>query len=143
MHEFRTLLTKFLRENHWTQQKLAGQLDADQATVSRWLSGRVQMGTTTLEKLLTLVPAGQKGVLLEAFLRDQIPQGCDHLIELKPAGASAEALKPKPPGEPEFPKTMDPDLRRRLVFMANLAMNSPDVRKLVDIVFKLANKGKH
>ena len=90
MHEFRTLLTKYLRENHWTQQRLAGQLDADQATVSRWLSGRVQMGGSTLEKLLALVPAGQKGLLLEAYLRDQIPQGTEHLVDLKAVGAAAE-----------------------------------------------------
>lgn len=142
MHEFRTLLTKFLRENHWTQQKLAGQLDADQATVSRWLSGRVQMGGATLEKLLELVPPGQKGVLLEAYLRDQIPSGCDHLVSLNPAGEVAESSKPKNGGDPEFPKTMDPELRKRLVFMSHLAMNSPDVRKIIDVVYKLASKGK-
>ncbi len=143
MHEFRTLLTKFLRENHWTQQRLASQLDADQATVSRWLSGRVQMGGPTLERLLTLVPAGQKGVLLEAYLRDQIPGGCDHLVDLKPTGEVSEASKPKTGAEPEFPKTMDPELRKRLVYVSHLAMNSPDVRKLIDVVYKLANKGKH
>ena len=143
MHEFRTLLTKFLRENHWTQQRLAGLLDADQATVSRWLSGRVQMGGSTLEKLLSLVPGGQKGLLLEAYLRDQVPQGCEHLVDLKPLGAAAEAAKPRGTDEPEFPKVMDPELRRKLVFISNMAMNSPDVRKLIDIIFKLANKARH
>jgi transcriptional regulator with XRE-family HTH domain len=142
MHEFRTLLATFLRQNHWTQQHLAGLLDADQATVSRWLSGRVQMGGDTLAKLLSLVPDGQKSVLLETYLRDQIPEGCDYLVNLSPVGADTARLKPQPLAEPEFPKAMDPQLKRRLVFFSNLAMGSPDVRKLIDVVYKLASRGK-
>jgi transcriptional regulator with XRE-family HTH domain len=142
MHEFRTLLAKYLRENHWTQQHLAGLLDADQATVSRWLSGRVQMGRETLSKLLTLVPDSQKSVLLETYLRDQIPDGCGYLVNLSAVGGDAERLKPNPALEPEFPKAMDPQLRRRLVFFSRMAMGSPDIRKLIDVVYKLASKGK-
>jgi riboflavin biosynthesis pyrimidine reductase len=64
MHEFRTLLTKFLRENHWTQQKLAGQLDADQATVSRWLSGTADLlHTHRMRALADAVLVGVNTVL--------------------------------------------------------------------------------
>lgn len=142
MHEFRTLLAKYLRENHWTQQHLAGLLDADQATVSRWLSGRVQMGGETLSKLISIVPDEQKSVLLESFLRDHIPDGCDYLVNLSAVGGDKARLKPNPLAEPDFPKTMDPQLKRRLVFFSNMAMKSPDIRKLIDVVYKLASKGK-
>jgi predicted transcriptional regulator len=142
MHEFRTLLAKYLRENHWTQQHLAGLLDADQATVSRWLSGRVQMGGETLSKLIAVVPDEQKSLLLEAYLRDQIPEGCDYLVNLSSVGADKARMKPAISAEPEFPRSMDPQLRRRLVFFSNMAMSSPDIRKLIDVVYKLASRGK-
>jgi transcriptional regulator with XRE-family HTH domain len=142
MHQFRTLLSKFLRETNWTQQHLASQLDADQATVSRWLSGRVQMGGQTLKKLLTLLPDDRKSELLEAYLRDQIPAGFEYLVDLKPTVESDNSLKPKASELAELPKTMDPDLRKRLVYFAQIAMNSPEVRKLIDVVFKLTSKGK-
>ena len=142
MHEFRTLLAKYLRENHWTQQHLAGLLDADQATVSRWLSGRVQMGRETLSKLLALVPDNQKSVLLETYLKDQIPDGFDYLVNLSAVEGDSARLKPNPSTEPEFPSSMDPGLRRRLVFFSQMAMGSPDIRKLIDVVYKLASKGK-
>jgi len=142
MHEFRTLLANFLRQNHWTQQHLAGLLDADQATVSRWLSGRVQMGGDTLAKLLSLVPDEQKSVLLETYLRDQIPEGCDYLVKLSAVGVENSRLKPQTIPEPDFPKAMEPQLKRRLVFFAHIAMGSPDVRKLIDVVYKLVSRGK-
>ncbi len=142
MHEFRTLLAKFLRETNWTQQHLAGQLDADQATVSRWLSGRVQMGGQTLQKLLALVPEERRSELLEAYLRDQIPAGFEYLVDLKPVGEDAARLKPAVSTEPEFPKSIEPELKRRLVFFTKLAMGSPEVRKLLDVIYKLATRGK-
>jgi hypothetical protein len=100
------------------------------------------MGGDTLAKLLSLVPDGQKSVLLETYLRDQIPEGCDYLVNLSPVGADSARLKPQPLAEPEFPKAMDPQLKRRLVLFSNLAMGSPDVRKLIDVVYKLASRGK-
>lgn len=143
MHEFRTLLIKVIRENRWTQNQLAGKLNADQATVSRILSGRVQMKSTTLGKLLKVVPTEQRGLLLEAYLRDEIPNGCDHLVELKSATGEGVILEDSDDEtSPEFPKTIDAELKKRLVFMSNVAINSPDVRKVIDVVYRLVNKGR-
>lgn len=141
MHEFRTLLAAMLRENLWTQHYLAGQLNTDQATVSRWLSGRAAMSISHLGKLLFIIPENQKGTLLKAFLQDQIPADCGHLITVKTTGVVAPETKEKNP-TPEFPKDLTPDLRRNLVFVSELAMRSPNIRKIADLIYKIGNNIK-
>ena len=143
MHEFRTLLIRLLKENQWTQNQLAAKLGADQATVSRILSGRVHMKSKTLGKLLKVVAPEQKGPLLEAYLRDEIPNGCDHLVELKSAtGEGLHSEDSNDGSHPEFPKTIESELKKRLVFMSNIAINSPDVRKVIEVVYRLVNKSR-
>lgn len=99
------------------------------------------MGSETLAKLIEQVPDSQKSLLLETFLRDQIPEGCEYLVNLSAVGEERARMKPAA-GEPDFPKSMDPQLRRRLVFFSQMAMGSPDIRKLIDVVYKLASRGK-
>ena len=123
MHEFRTLLAAILRENLWTQHHLAGQLNTDQATVSRWLSGRVPMSMNHIGKLLSVIPENQKGTLLKAFLQDQIPPHCGHLITVKTTD-------------------LTPDMKRNLVFVSELSMRSPNVRKIADLIYKIGHNIK-
>lgn len=144
MHRFRTVLSKFLRENNWTQQQLASRLDADQATVSRWLSGRVEMGASSLQRLLVEIPLEHRTSLLEAYLRDCIPDGFEDLVNITPANPAdikdhGDAHKA---GEPKFPEPLEPELRKRLVYFAHMVTRSPDVRKLLDVVYRLASKKK-
>jgi len=76
---------------------------------------------------------------LEAFLRDRIPTDLEHLIELRPANLPSGHVPLKQSSGPEFPEVVDTNLKRRLVFFCHLALQSPEVRKLIDLVFKLAN----
>ncbi len=146
MHRFRTVLSIFLRENNWTQQHLAGLLDADQATVSRWLSGRVEMGSSTLQRLLSEIPAESRATMLEAYMRDCIPEGFEDLIQFAPnhsaaANSAAYADKGENEGpESKFPELLDPELKKRLVYFAKMATRSPDVRKLLDVMYRISNK---
>jgi len=141
MHEFRTLLTAILQENLWNQHYLAGQLNTDQATISRWLSGRAPMSVSHLGKLLSIIPENQKANLLKAFLKDQIPSECVHLITLNTSGLVSPEPTEKNP-VPEFPKNLTPDLRRNLVFVSELAIRSPNVRKIADLIFKIGHNVK-
>ena len=146
MHRFRTVLSIFLRENNWTQQHLASLLDADQATVSRWLSGRVEMGGSTLQRLLSEVPAESRATMLEAYMRDCIPEGFEDLIQFAPNHAAAtsnashaDSTANEGP-ESKFPELLDPELKKRLVYFAKMATRSPDVRKLLDVMYRMSNK---
>jgi len=141
MYEFRTLLAAIIEENLWTQQYLAEQLNANQGTISRWLSGRVPMSRNHIGKLISIIPENQKGNLLKAFLQDQIPPEYGHLITLKTTGLGPpEGTEKKP--LPEFLKNLTPDLRRNLVFVSELAMRSPNVRKIADLIYKIGNNIK-
>ncbi|MEI6871687.1 MAG: helix-turn-helix transcriptional regulator [Verrucomicrobiota bacterium] len=145
MHRFRTVLSIFLRENNWTQQHLAGLLDADQATVSRWLSGRVEMGSSTLQRLLSEIPAESRATMLEAYMRDCIPEGFEDLIQFAPNPSAASISAHADTGENEgpeskFPELLDPELKKRLVYFAKMATRSPDVRKLLDVMYRISNK---
>jgi transcriptional regulator with XRE-family HTH domain len=138
-HLFRTLLSSFLKEAGWTQQNLADRLGTDQATVSRWLSGRVEVSSEAVSKMLQITPPERRSEMLEAFLRDRIPSGLEHLVELRPADLPVGHLPLKHSAGPEFPEVVDVNLKRRLVFFCHLALQSPEVRKLIDLVFRLAN----
>ena len=144
MHRFRTVLSKFIRENNWTQQQLASRLDADQATVSRWLSGRVEMGASSLQRLLAEIPLEHRSLMLEAYLRDCVPEGFEELVQITPANPStlAEYSDSHKADEPKFPEPLEPELRKRLVYFAHMVTRSPDVRKLLDVVYRLASKKK-
>ena len=138
-HLFRTLLSRFIKETGWTQQNLADRLGTDQATVSRWLSGRVEVSSEAVSKLLHIAPPERRSELLEAFLRDRIPSELEHLVELRPVNLPAGQIPLKQSTGPEFPEVVDTNLKRRLVFFCHLALQSPEVRKLIDLVFRLAN----
>jgi transcriptional regulator with XRE-family HTH domain len=139
MNEFRNLLAKILLENHWTQLHLATELHTDQATISRWVNGRVPMSTHHIGKLLSIVPENRRGALLEAFLRDQIPSGCGHLIAVNTTGDIAPEMVQTLPFQ-ELSKDIPPDLRRQLIFASELAMNSPDVRKIAHLLYRIVCK---
>jgi transcriptional regulator with XRE-family HTH domain len=138
-HLFRTLLSRFLKEAGWTQQNLADRLGTDQATVSRWLSGRVEISSEAVSKLLHVAPPERRSELLEAFLRDRIPPDLDHLVELRPSTVPSGQIPLRHATGPEFPEVVDTNLKKRLVFFCHLALQSPEVRKLIDLVFRLAN----
>jgi hypothetical protein len=107
--------------------------------VSRWLSGRVEVSSEAVSKLLHIAPPERRSELLEAFLRDRIPSDLEHLVELRPASLPAGQIPLKQTTGPEFPEIVDTNLKRRLVFFCHLALQSPEVRKLIDLVFRLAN----
>lgn len=136
-HLFRTLLSRFLKENEWTQQNLADRLETDQATVSRWLSGRVEVSAEAIQRLVQIVPAEHRSVLMEAYLRDRIPEGLEHLVDLRPTTVSSEHPPIKQLKGPEFPEVADVNLKRRLVFLCHLALQSPEIRKVVDLLYRL------
>ena len=136
MNEFRTLLSKLVRDKKWTQQKLATELGIAQSEVSRIFSGRLALASEAFENLLGKLSAEQATQILQAYLRDKIPSSFAHLVEVNPTGAVCAPPENKG-SEPEFPKVMEPKLRRELVFLAQLALSSPDVRKLVALAYKL------
>ncbi len=107
--------------------------------MSRWLSGRVEVSSDAVSKLLQIAPPERRSELLEAFLRDRIPADLGHLVELRPSNLPAHHVPLKQSSGPDFPEIVDANLKRKLIFFCHLALQSPEVRKLIDLVFRLAN----
>jgi hypothetical protein len=139
MSFFRTYLADVLRTHNWTQQHLASLLDTDQASVSRWISGRSVPDKRSLGILLKVLPAKHRGHLLAAYLTDMIPEGCESAVDLR-AGEGGE-WEPTSRG-PEFPSHIEPELKKHLVFFTNLAIQSHDIRRVLSILYSILSSPK-
>jgi predicted transcriptional regulator len=139
MSFFRTYLADVLRSHDWTQQHLASLLETDQASVSRWISGRSVPDKRSLGTLLKVLPSKHRGHLLASYLMDMIPEGCEGAVELK----ALEGTEWTPSaGGPEFPPHIEPELKRHLVFFTNLASHSHDIRRVLSILYSLLSERK-
>jgi predicted transcriptional regulator len=139
MSFFRTYLADVLRGHDWTQQHLANLLDTDQASVSRWISGRSVPDKRSLGILLKVLPAKHRGQLLAAYLRDMIPDGCEAAVQLK----ALEGGEWNPSeGGPEFPAHIEPELKKHLVFLTDIASHSHDIRRVLSILYSLLSSPK-
>lgn len=139
MSFFRTYLADILRSHDWTQQHLANLLDTDQASVSRWISGRSVPDKRSLGILLKVLPAKHRGHLLASYLRDMIPDGCEGAVQLK--AVEGEGWEPASRG-PEFPGHIEPELKKHLVYFTNLASHSHDIRRMLSILYALLSERK-
>jgi hypothetical protein len=139
MSFFRTYLADVLRTHDWTQQHLANLLDTDQASVSRWISGRSVPDKRSLGILLKVLPAKHRGHLLASYLMDMIPEGCEGAVSLN--AQEGEGWEPAVRG-PEFPAHIEPELKKHLVFFTNLASQSHDVRRVLSILYALLSERK-
>lgn len=137
MSRFRTYLSDVLSKNDWTQQHLAGLLDTDQASVSRWISGRSVPDRKSLGALLRVLPQSSRGPLLSAYLMDLVPDGCENAVTVTHNGLSKGGDLPS---GPEFPSHIEPNLKKQLVYFAKLASGSHEVRRLISLLHGLLTK---
>ncbi len=138
MSRFRTYLSDVLSKNDWTQQHLAGLLDTDQASVSRWISGRSVPDRKSLGALIRVLPQTTRGPLLAAYLMDLVPDGCENAVTVSHNGGAKHAASDS--GGPEFPSHIEPNLKKQLVYFAKLASGSHEVRRLIALLHGLLTK---
>lgn len=138
MSRFRTYLSDVLSKNDWTQQHLAGLLDTDQASVSRWISGRSVPDKKSLGALIRVLPQTTRGPLLAAYLMDLVPDGCESTVSVSHNGGAKHASADA--GGPEFPSHIEPNLKKQLVYFAKMASGSHEVRRLISLLHGLLTK---
>jgi transcriptional regulator with XRE-family HTH domain len=139
MHRFRNSLAQLIAQLGLTQQSFARQLGTDPANVSRWLSGKSSPDSVTVGHILECLPEEFRSDLLTAYLRDQIPERFETLVNLE---ANAGGKISHGEAGPDLPETLGAESRRQIVFLANMALRWPEVRKLLDVVYTMAQKGK-
>ena len=139
MHRFRTSLNELISQQGWTQQSFANRLGTDPANVSRWLSGKSTPDSSTIGKILECLPDEYQSDLLTAYLRDQIPPRFEPLVQIETkAGGKMRTTEEAP----ELPESLGPELRKQVVFFAKLALRWQEVRKILDLFYTMAHKGK-
>jgi transcriptional regulator with XRE-family HTH domain len=139
MHRFRISLNEIISQQGWTQQSFANRLGTDPANVSRWLSGKSTPDSSTIGKILECLPDEYQSDMLTAYLKDQIPprfEPCVHIETINGGKmrTTEDAL--------ELPESLGPELRRQVVFFAKLALRWQEVRKILDLFYTMAHKGK-
>lgn len=88
--------------------------------------------------------------LLVAWMRDFIPDGAERLIRLETvAGELEEAnLLKEEEGRYHtavqrlFPAGMSDELQEKMLFFAQLAVENPDVRKIMDVCYQAAQRAR-
>jgi transcriptional regulator with XRE-family HTH domain len=139
MHRFRNSLAQLITQLGLTQQSFAKQLDTDPANVSRWLSGKSAPDSATIGHILECLPEEYRSDLLTAYLQDQIPDRFETIVNIQPIAGGK--LRVGDVG-PDLPETLGSETRKQVVHLAHLALRWPEVRKLIDIVYSMARKGK-
>jgi hypothetical protein len=77
-----TALTQLKDQHYLTIAKLARTTKIPPGTLVRLMTGRHHPDAKNFEQLCQTLPKAQAARVLEAYLRDHIPEGLDHLVRL-------------------------------------------------------------
>ena len=117
---FAAALGQIKQQHYSTIEKLAGTTNIAQGTLSRFMTGKHHPDGKNFAQLCRTLPAEQAATLLEAYLRDHIPDGRDHLVRLCAA----------PEGQPEDHNIIADELphaaRVLLYDLSNLLVAHPE-----------------
>lgn len=119
-----------------SQLELARLAGVDAANVSRWIRGQSKPDRQAIAKLAETLPQHEAAELVCAWLRDQMPKYAQQLVEVRPIPTSAQE---EPPAV-DFPAGTSAELRKRLIFFGKLAVQNPDIRKILDVCYKAAKR---
>lgn len=119
-----------------SQLELARLAGVDAANVSRWLRGQSKPDREAVAKLTEILPKQEAAELVCAWLRDQMPKYAQDLVEVRPLAPAAIDDVPAN----GFPEGISGELRKRLIFFAKLAIQNPDIRKILDVCYKAAKR---
>jgi transcriptional regulator with XRE-family HTH domain len=123
-----------------SQLELARLAGVDAANVSRWLRGHSKPDREAVARLTEALPPREAADFICAWLRDQMPKYAQQLVEVRPVDPAAGGeLSPN-----QFPAGISGELRKRLVFFGKLALQNPDIRKILDVCYNAARRaGNH
>ncbi|MDP3851156.1 MAG: helix-turn-helix transcriptional regulator [Luteolibacter sp.] len=120
-----------------SQLELARLAGVDAGNVSRWIRGHSKPDRDAIAKLTEILPQAEAAALVCAWLRDQMPRYADQLVKVETrATAVGEEFAPA-----DFPEGISQELRKRLIFFSKLAVQNPDIRKILDVCYEAAKRG--
>lgn len=119
-----------------SQLELARLAGVDAGNVSRWIRGQSKPDRDAIAKLTEILPQAEAAALVCAWLRDQMPRYADQLVRIEAqAGSVGEERAPI-----DFPAGISQELRKRLIFFSKLAVQNPDIRRILDVCYEAAKR---
>lgn len=133
----------WLRRSGKSQSELASLGGVDPANVSRWINGQSRPDREAIGRFALALPHSEGTALMIAWLKDLLPEGADERIQIEPVleeDDGCELREDTPPYQAHslFPPAMGIDLRERLLFFGKLALENPDIRKILDVCYQAA-----
>ncbi len=135
-------LRDWLRNYGRSQADLAVLANVAPGNVSRWLSGHTRPDRDALVTMVRKLSRNEASSLLVAWLRDQLPEGLERLVDIQPraGGSQQPPLADAAEDLHGFPAGMSDDLRERLLFFGRLAVVNPDMRNILDVCYQAAKQ---
>lgn len=129
MSYFGSALGDVLLSLNWKQLDLAAKCGIPASQINRYIRGTTkQIPLDSAAHVIGAVPSQHHAALLVAYLRDCVPAGYDHLVEIY--GSAGSSGKESPPSQFLLP-TIDKELDRILRLYADLAMRHEEVRTML------------
>jgi hypothetical protein len=133
----------WLNKGNRTQNELASLSNSYPGSVSRWLSGQTYPNREAVTALVESLDDADAAEFLIAWLKDNLPDNGRRLINIRPAGKTQPSVlreEYKANTKASFPPGISNELREQLVFFSKLAIENPDVRKIVEICYQAATR---
>ena len=124
---FSSALKEVLDQTILNQAELAKASGMSASQLSRYVSGHSAPTRPVVEGILRAVPPQYQTSVLIAFLRDSIPQEYFGLVDVLPAGRSAETA----PNQLKLPPGLDQEMRRMLEAYAEMGLRHPQIREML------------
>lgn len=115
MSQFSNALTSALDSLHWQQKDLAAAASLTRSQANRAVRGTVAVGPDVVTKIIQALPSPYNGAILAAYVRDTVPEGFGHLVEIKSVTAKDHAQAET------LPEDLDPKLRSLIISFAKRA----------------------
>jgi transcriptional regulator with XRE-family HTH domain len=87
---FSNSLVNALDELGWSQLEFAGRCKINRSAVNKYVRGKLQVGSGTLDTMARELPERQRAEVVAAWLRDALPQTSSGLISISTAERVAE-----------------------------------------------------
>lgn len=112
-----------LVERHGSAQAVADLSGLARSSISRFVNDKMLPDPASLEKLCSLVEESEAADLIDAFLRDQIPDNLRYLVRITPNTTRVREDEPMP----AIYNRLKPETRAMLHEIARLALEDDQV----------------
>lgn len=136
-------LRDWLKRNDTSQVAFARTCGVAPGNVSRWLSGSSRPDREVAETLCSILPENEAREFLIAWTKDTLPKGSEKFIRIQAQDDNSRStLREEHRGAVDrlWPEGISRELRERLIYFSHLAVEFPEIRKILDVCYEAAKR---